>query len=115
MDASSTCRDRRGITRKGYRSNRRFDRWLTLAPYGMWTCADGREVLFNRFYAPIAERDSPTSSARRSDSYAWIKWKRQEHFFDDGCFRGDQLVSTMMKLNAVLAAWGLPSLRQPPR
>jgi hypothetical protein len=29
------------------------------SPYGMWTCADGSEVLFNRFYAPIAERAGP--------------------------------------------------------
>ena len=27
--------------------------WL---PYGRWRCADGREVLFNRFYEPIWER-----------------------------------------------------------
>ena len=39
-----------------------------------------------------------------------VKWKRQEHFFHDGNFRGDQLGATMMKLNAVLAAWGLPRL-----
>jgi len=28
-------------------------RWL---PYGMWTCADGRQVLFNRGYRAIWER-----------------------------------------------------------
>jgi hypothetical protein len=65
MDADCYCRDRRGFTRKGYRSNRGFNRWLSLVPYGMWTCEDGREVLFNRVYAPIAERASPTSQARR--------------------------------------------------
>jgi hypothetical protein len=115
MDASDyTCRDRRGTTRK-YRSGRRFDRWLASAPYGMWTCGDGREVLFNRFYAPIAERPSSTSSARRSDTYAWVKWIRQEHFFHDGSFRPAVRAATMIKLNAILAAWGLPRLRQPPR
>ena len=31
-----------------------FQRWNDL-PYGMWTCADGREVLFNRFYEPIMQ------------------------------------------------------------
>jgi hypothetical protein len=115
MDASNYCRDRRGITRKGYRSNRRFDRWLSQVHYGMWTCVDGREVLFNRFYAPIAERSGPQAATRQSDTYAWIKWKRQEHFFDDGSFRPADRAATMMKLNAVLAAWGLPRLSRPPR
>jgi len=32
-----------------------FKRWHEL-PYGMWTCADGRQVLFNRFYEPILQR-----------------------------------------------------------
>jgi hypothetical protein len=81
----------------------------------MWTCADGREVLFNRLYAPIAERASPTAKACRSDTYPWVKWKRQQHFFHDGSFRPTERAATMMKLNAVLAAWGLPKLRQPPR
>jgi hypothetical protein len=115
MDASSTCRDRRGITRKGYNPRRRIDRWFSEVPYGMWTCADGREVLFNRFYAPIAERASPTSLARRSDTYAWVHWVRQEHYFNDGSFRPLELKATMLKLNAILAAWGLRRLRQPPR
>ena len=44
-----------------------------------------------------------------------VKWKRQEHFFHDGSFRPTERAATMMKLNAVLAAWGLPKLRQPPR
>jgi hypothetical protein len=84
-------------------------------PYGMWTCADGREVLFSRFYAPIAERARPEAPARQSDTYAWVHWKRQHHFFHDGSFRGAERAATMMKLNAVLAAWGLPRLRQPLR
>jgi hypothetical protein len=27
-----------------------------MRPYGMWTCADSRQVLFNRRYRPILER-----------------------------------------------------------
>ena len=27
-----------------------------MRPYGMWTVADGRQVLFNRNYRPILER-----------------------------------------------------------
>jgi hypothetical protein len=101
--------DRRGIIRKNFRPERRVDRWLAQAPYGMWTCADGREVLFNRFYAPIAERPGPEAPTRQSDAYEWVRWKRQEHFFHDGSFRPAERAANMMKLNAMLAAWGLPS------
>jgi RecA-family ATPase len=33
-----------------------FGEWRDRCPYGKWTCADGREVLFNRSYWPILER-----------------------------------------------------------
>jgi hypothetical protein len=33
-------------------------------PYGMWTCADGREVLFNRNYDPIWGRRGKGSAFR---------------------------------------------------
>jgi hypothetical protein len=115
MDASCYGRDARGITRKGYDPRRRVDRWFFDVPYGMWTLTDGREVLFNRFYAPIGERDSPTSEARRTNTRAWVKWKRQEHYFNDGSFRAAERSATLMKLNSILLAWGLPRLRQPPR
>jgi hypothetical protein len=54
---------RRGVVRK-YRPDQRVDRWLFDAPYGLWTLADGREVLFNRFYAPIAERSTGRAEDR---------------------------------------------------
>jgi hypothetical protein len=106
---------RRGIDRT-WRPDRSVDRWLSKAPYGMWTCGDGREVLFNRFYVPMAERVGPASPARRSDAYEWVRWKRQEHYFHDGSFRSPALrAETLLRLNAILAAWGLPGLREPPR
>ena len=38
-------------------------------PYGIWTCPDGREVLFNRDYEPIWERrpGEPARPANRSE------------------------------------------------
>jgi hypothetical protein len=33
-----------------------YEKWKYAAPYGKWTCADGREVLFNRLYWPILQR-----------------------------------------------------------
>jgi hypothetical protein len=51
-------------------------------PYGKWTCADGREVLFNRGYKPIWER-CPGGAARPADRSEWIPWLKQEWFYDD--------------------------------
>jgi hypothetical protein len=44
-------RSGREILTRGSDFRRRND-----LPYGKWTCPDGREVLFNRFYEPIWQR-----------------------------------------------------------
>jgi hypothetical protein len=51
-------------------------------PYGMWICADGREVLHNRRYKPIWERrDGIVSAAHRNEHVEHVAaiW-----FYDDG-------------------------------
>src|SRR5262245_49807512 len=69
-----------------------FGRWRLWCPYGLWTCADGREVLFNRYYRPIYER-YPGQIARIAHD-EWVPWKKQEHFFNDG--------------NAPVSYWSVP-------
>jgi hypothetical protein len=59
-----------------------IERWL---PYGMWTCADGREVLFNRGYRPIWER-RPGKAAQKANPGEWVDWIKQEWFFHVGEF-----------------------------
>lgn len=54
-------------------------RWTL--PYGMWTCADGREVLFNREYCPIWQR-YPGKPAEKADSDEWVSWVKQQYLFD---------------------------------
>jgi hypothetical protein len=55
-----------------------FIRWRT--PYGLWTCADGREVIFNRDYLPIRERsDGEVKSANHKE---WVEWTGQRYFHD---------------------------------
>ena len=39
--------------------------------YGKWTCADGREVLFNRGYRPIWQR-YPGQPAEPADPDRWV-------------------------------------------
>ena len=98
-----------------------FGRWRLRCPYGRWACADGREVLFNRYYCPIYER-YPGQSARDADPNEWVPWKKQEWFFNDGNApvsywgiprRNWQLV--IPKIDAVLTDWGLAPLPPRPR
>lgn len=70
------------VWRKG---DPRLFRFTCLAlPYGRWTTADGREVLFNRGYEPLWER-SPNFSARAANPQEWVEpIKKQEFFYNDG-------------------------------
>jgi hypothetical protein len=58
-----------------------FERWNDL-PYGVWTCADGREVIFNRFYEPIWERKTGQAPVP-ADPSEWVNWESQGWFYDD--------------------------------
>jgi hypothetical protein len=50
-------------------------------PYGKWTCADGREVLFGRSYIPLLQRlDGTVSEADRSERVPFVK---QTWFYTD--------------------------------
>jgi hypothetical protein len=51
-------------------------------PYGKWTCADGREVLFNRAYKPIWQR-WPDGLVTRANHDERVPWIRQEFYFKD--------------------------------
>jgi hypothetical protein len=51
-------------------------------PYGRWIGSDGREVLFNHFYEPIAQRQ-PGGELREADPAERIAWKVMEHFYTD--------------------------------
>jgi hypothetical protein len=51
--------------------------------YGMWTCRDGREVLFTREYRPICER-YPAQPARLANPGEFVPWVNQQWFYNDG-------------------------------
>jgi hypothetical protein len=81
-----------------------FRRWNDL-PYGIWTCADGREVLFNRFYEPLWER-SPAFAARAANPAERVPAVRQDWFYThsgNGRGEGDYRRAG----EAVLTAWGI--------
>ena len=73
-------------------------------PYGCWTCHDGREVLFNRFYEPIWQR-YPGRDPEPADPTEWAQWKDQRWFYDDKV-RDKQKTA---RGEAILAEWGIPS------
>lgn len=53
-------------------------------PYGLWTCADGRLVLFDRDYIALVERrPGPDQKATIADPTEWVPWVAQEWFYDD--------------------------------
>lgn len=53
-------------------------------PYGMWTCFDGRQVLFNREYQPILEKkDDKTGYCDHSEWVDNATIETTQYFYDD--------------------------------
>jgi hypothetical protein len=51
-------------------------------PFGMWRCADGREVLFNRSYRAIWQR-SPERGVTLADRDEYVRWIEQCFFYEE--------------------------------
>jgi len=78
--------------------------WL---PYGKWTCADGTEVLFNRDYCPIWQKNkNGTVSAIEPDIYI-EKEEPGEFYFNDRTapWYGDK--QSLAECVGVLEEWGV--------
>ncbi len=74
-------------------------------PYGMWTCSDGREVLFNRDYEPIWER-RPGEVARPADRGKQPARVGQQMFYSDSTAPWRDKES-LRRCERVLADWGV--------
>ena len=85
-----------------------LDVWRFMRPYGIWACADGRQVLFNRDYLPILER-YPGQPCHAANPREWVRWIKQNWLYNDGTPR-EQVAA---RIDFVLALWGLPPM--PPR
>lgn len=67
--------DKDDIKRAKVNSLRRY------LPYGVYICADGREVIFNRNYRPIFERkDGIVKPANQNE---WVEFTDQKWFYND--------------------------------
>jgi hypothetical protein len=92
-----------------YYASRRECELRERLPYGMWTCEDGREVLFNRWYQPIWER-YPGKLATAADPNEWVPWSSQEWFFDDANLPWNKHEAgrrSLARCRAVLREWGV--------
>jgi hypothetical protein len=58
----------------------RWRRWNDL-PYGIWTTADGRQVLFNRFYEPLLQRAAGDLLALPADPTEWVRDIQLQRWF----------------------------------
>jgi hypothetical protein len=66
-----------------YRLATKLARMRQELPYGVWTCADGTEVLFNRRYQPIWRR-TPGGAVKPTKRDEWIDRIDQKWIFGDG-------------------------------
>lgn len=78
-----------------------FRLWL---PYGKWTCGDGREVLFNRFYEPLYERRDGITT--RADPHEWVPHEGREEWYYDDSAQPWRSLRTLRKCLAILEAFG---------
>ena len=95
----------------------RFRHVETLVPYGVWTTASGREVIFDRQYVPLLER-VPDEPARLADPTEWVPFVSQRWLFgdyDSPWAKGSQIRAADEEVNALLQEWGLPQLPPAPR
>jgi hypothetical protein len=57
------------------------ERMMREYPYGIWTCADGREYLFNRRYRPIHRRMPGCPGENCLDPMELVPWVDQQWFY----------------------------------
>lgn len=84
-------------------------RWKNL-PYGRWTCPNGRQVLFDRRYHPMWQRQ-PNGSVTPADPAERISFIHEEWFYEDATPELDKHRNAL----AALSAWGIPKPKSRPR
>lgn len=74
-------------------------------PYGMWRLDDGREILFNRAYAPFLERGK--DEVAHLIPWRWVTGAGETEYFTSGLTSEREIFACQQ---AVLRAWapGLP-------
>lgn len=80
-----------------------------LLPYGVWKCADGRDVLFNRDYQPIFDR-RVGSGPVPADPQEWVKHIDEEKWFYSDVDPPWCDYAARRRCLAVLRDWGVLSI-----
>lgn len=80
-------------------------------PYGCWTTASGREILFNREYKPLFERMTGAAFVKPANYDERVPDISSEtHFFKDGSLpwrAGKPSREAEARVTAVLSSWNL--------
>jgi hypothetical protein len=74
-------------------------------PYGIWRCADGTELLFDRSYTAIWIKH-PDGSVKRTAGYP-DNLVHEELFWCDGPTQPERSWKARRKLDCILREWGL--------
>lgn len=75
-------------------------------PYGVFICASGREVMFNRRYKPMWQRDSAEAPARPADPAEWVAGIVEQHWYYSAATAFEDRPALF---RPELEAWGLPA------
>lgn len=73
-------------------------------PYGRWTCANGRQVIFDREYRAMWQR-LPNGRVCDVDPCDLVEWCREEFFFDDGLPQYRQYGAMRRLRNILVQEW----------
>jgi hypothetical protein len=77
-------------------------------PYGLWTCPDGSEVLFNRDYCAMWAKSGGKVFSLEPDT--WIDFKKTEYIFEEGISPWDSN-EVERKCLRILKNWGVENQR----
>jgi hypothetical protein len=103
-------RDPRTIPPRAFKTGRARTRKVIMHdewPYGLWTCASGREIIFNRSYWPIWQRIDGVVT-RNANLCEWVDGIVEQKFFYDDASSPWRTRRTWPAIKAVMAEWGIP-------
>ena len=81
----------------------RLDELLRELPYGVWKCADGREVLFNRQYEPLWQRHH--GEIALADPKEWVRSVSEVFFYNDLQHADEALIARLTGIVQAFCTW----------
>jgi hypothetical protein len=77
--------------------------WRDVTPYGVWTCANGRQVMFNRHYNAMWQRTAD-GKVSKADPREWVECiTHHQWLYNDGTPSKER----NRRCHAALLEWGI--------